>query len=159
MRNGIYYKCDDCGETAQFSSYKKARKKGGWAVNKLYKKCYFSFERDFLIRSLSNIIFSPIIHPSLAIIFVAIYPLAGWVFGMRGKRYRSNGSHFLTAASIIPADLAISITPVHMDIMPSMVTHNVTASFAESSAAPLTASIFPENEANAIPISIIKAQI
>ncbi len=40
MRNGIYYKCDDCGETAQFSSYKKARKKGGWAVNKLYKKCW-----------------------------------------------------------------------------------------------------------------------
>lgn len=40
MRNGIYYECDDCGITAQFSSYDKARKVGGWSVAKDYKKCY-----------------------------------------------------------------------------------------------------------------------
>lgn len=42
MRNGIYYKCDErgCGVTAQFSSYKKARTVGGWALDKLYCMCW-----------------------------------------------------------------------------------------------------------------------
>ena len=42
MRNDIYYKCDErgCGETAQFSSYKKARTVGGWALDKCYLKCW-----------------------------------------------------------------------------------------------------------------------
>lgn len=33
------YKCEDCGTSAEFSSYKKARK-AGWAVAKDYKNCY-----------------------------------------------------------------------------------------------------------------------
>ncbi len=34
------YKCDDCGAQAEFTSYNKARRQGGWAVSKDYKKCY-----------------------------------------------------------------------------------------------------------------------
>lgn len=33
------YKCDDCGRTDEFSSYKKARV-ANWAVSKDYAKCY-----------------------------------------------------------------------------------------------------------------------
>ncbi len=40
MRNGIYYECDDCGAKAQFSSYNKARKVYGWALDKAYKRCW-----------------------------------------------------------------------------------------------------------------------
>ncbi|MDE6597974.1 MAG: hypothetical protein K2K60_04995 [Clostridia bacterium] len=36
----INYACDDCGETATFSSKDKARKKGGWAVARDNKYCY-----------------------------------------------------------------------------------------------------------------------
>lgn len=36
----INYECDDCGETATFSSRDKARKKGGWAVGRNNKNCY-----------------------------------------------------------------------------------------------------------------------
>ncbi len=39
MRNGIYYKCNDCSTVAQFPSYKKARS-AGWAVSKTYLDCY-----------------------------------------------------------------------------------------------------------------------
>ena len=36
---GRPYKCDDCGHTDEFSSYKKARN-ARWAVAKDYSKCY-----------------------------------------------------------------------------------------------------------------------
>lgn len=36
---GRPYKCDDCGRTDEFTSYKKARA-ADWAVSKDYLKCY-----------------------------------------------------------------------------------------------------------------------
>lgn len=39
MRDGINYKCDDCGKPAVFKSYKKARA-ASWALAKDYKTCY-----------------------------------------------------------------------------------------------------------------------
>ena len=47
--------------------------------------------------------------------------------------------HFL----ISPAPLAISITPTQSAIIPVMVMHSVTASFADANAASVTACIFP----------------
>ncbi len=33
------YICDDCGRTAEFNGYRRARA-AGWAISKQYTKCY-----------------------------------------------------------------------------------------------------------------------
>lgn len=40
MRKEKNYTCDDCGVQEVFTSYKKARKQGKWAVGKDYKNCF-----------------------------------------------------------------------------------------------------------------------
>ena len=78
-----------------------------------------------------------------AIIFVAIYFPAGCPSGRFGKRNRITGRIFSVNASMSPARSPIFKIPHQNDMIPSIVTPRVTASFAESSNPFVTAPIFP----------------
>ena len=97
----------------------------------------------------SFIAFSPIgvaAQPNpkiLAIILAAIYSFALCPFGIAGNKKCNTGYSPFVIRSISPDSFAISITPVHIAIMPSIVIDIVTASFAPSIEALLTASAFP----------------
>ncbi len=82
--------------------------------------------------------------PSMfAIIFVAIYLPAGCPSGRFGKRNRITGRIFSVSASMSPALSPIFKIPHQNDMIPSIVTPSVTASFAESSSPFVTSPIFP----------------
>src|SRR5574344_1494366 len=73
-------------------------------------------------------------HPSpiiFAIILDAIYSFALCSFGISGNKILMIGLKALVKPSIIPALRATCINPVHKDITPNMVIHNVIASLAE----------------------------
>ena len=79
----------------------------------------------------------------IAMIFVAIYSLAGWFFGMRGNMKFKKGPMALVRRSMIPAFCPISISPIHKAITPAMVIHREIASPALSNAALVTALMLP----------------
>ena len=82
--------------------------------------------------------------PSIfAIIFVAIYCPAGCPSGRFGKRNLITGRIFFVSASMRPARSPIFKIPHQNDMIPSIVTPRVTASFAESSSPFVTSPIFP----------------
>ena len=67
------------------------------------------------------------------------------------------GRIFFDTLLIIPAFVAISISPTQKDMTPIMVMHSVIASLDESMAAFVTSGIFPVQAANMMPTSIIPA--
>lgn len=67
------------------------------------------------------------------------------------------GRNFSAAFFTSPAFSAISMIPHQNDITPSIVMHNDTASFDESSAAFVSSGIFPFHAPKIIPIRIIPA--
>ena len=77
--------------------------------------------------------------------------------GICGKRNLKTGFNFLDNPAITPPLSAIRISPIQKDITPVIVMQSVTASFAESSTAPVTAGIVPWNAENMTPDKIINA--
>lgn len=77
--------------------------------------------------------------------------------GICGKRNLKTGFNFLDNPAITPPLSAIRISPIQKDITPLIVMQSVTASFAESSTAPVTAGIVPWNAENMTPDKIHKA--
>ncbi len=126
---------------------------------------YFRLQFSICSSRSASIAFKPAgvqAHPSpnkLATILVEICSLAGWSFGTSGNSHVRNGFSFRFNAAIIPASLAISISPTHNDITPIIVMQRETASFAESSAAAVTASIFPVTAPYTTPMTIMIPQI
>ena len=93
-----------------------------------------------------------------AIILAEIYSIAGWSFGRFGDKKRSSGCIFSVIFSIMPEDLAISMTPIHMATIPAMVMQSTTASLADESAASVISPIRPVMAPYVIPMSIIAPQ-
>ena len=71
--------------------------------------------------------------------------------------FRSQYGSVNPAEIIGPAILSTVISPIQKDITPVIVMQSVTASFAESSTAPVTAGIVPWNAENMTPDKIINA--
>ena len=121
----------------------------GELANRLVNSISNLIPFSFFISASSSIAFNPAgvaADPSpriFAIIFAAIYSCALCPFGIPGKRKWINGFNFSDHFLISPAPLAISITPTQSAIIPVMVMHSVTASFADANAASVTACIFP----------------
>ena len=92
-----------------------------------------------------------------AIILAAICSFATCPGGICGKRNLKTGFNFLDNPAITPPLSAIRISPIQKDITPVIVMQSVTASFAESSTAPVTAGIVPWNAENMTPDKIINA--
>ena len=89
-------------------------------------------------------------HPSprtLDIMLIEMYSLAGLSLGMFGNKKETNGAIPFVILSINPLFFATSISPVHSPITPHIVIQSVIASFAESRAPFVTASILPVNTA------------
>ena len=88
---------------------------------------------------------------------IAICSFALFSTGSCGKRNRITGRSFSAAFFTSPAFSAISMIPHQNAITPSIVMHNDTASFDESSAAFVSSGIFPFHAPKIIPIRIIPA--
>lgn len=97
--------------------------------------------------------------PSIfAIMFVVMYSFALCSLGIFGKKKCITGEIAFDKFWMIPAFVAISISPTHNDITPTIVIHSVTASLDESSAAFVIFARFPCNVPYIIPMIIIPAQ-
>ena len=92
-----------------------------------------------------------------AIILAAICSFATCPGGICGKIGGENDAAGIDATAITPPLSAIRISPIQKDITPVIVMQSVTASFAESSTAPVTAGIVPWNAENMTPDKIINA--
>ena len=90
---------------------------------------------------------SPAKSQNVSMIFVVMWVAAGWLSGRFGNRKWISGFNFRESCSMMPAFVAISISPTQKDMIPIIVMHSVIASLEESSAALVMSGMRPVNAA------------